>query len=126
VASDDEGADRLVASARRSSNGAAPRAKLSLLATKRIYFAHQSVGANNLEGVADLARSAGVPVRIVQSPRAADVPSAAFGHLPTTAAISTSAVVISRRASSSAYSPRQRGDYKKSTVLRLPCACRAS
>src|SRR5262249_17452068 len=56
------------------------RADLSLLATKRIYFAHQSVGSNLLEGVADLARGAGVPVRIVQSPRAADVPPAAFGH----------------------------------------------
>jgi hypothetical protein len=56
------------------------RADLTLLATKRIYFAHQSVGANILEGVAQLSQAAGVPVRIIQAPRAADVPSAAFGH----------------------------------------------
>src|SRR5438105_13186603 len=63
-----------------SASDEALRAELSLLATKRIYFAHQSVGANILEGVADLARSVGAPVRIVQAPRAADVPAGAFGH----------------------------------------------
>jgi len=44
-------------------------AELALLATKRIYFAHQSVGANILQGVAELARGAGVPLRIVARPR---------------------------------------------------------
>lgn len=63
-----------------SASDEALRADLSTLATKRIYFAHQSVGANILEGVADLARSAGVPVRIVQSPSAKEVPAAALGH----------------------------------------------
>src|SRR5690349_21354927 len=63
-----------------SASDKALRADLALLATKRIYFAHQSVGANILEGVADLARSAGVPVRIVQAGRAAEVPAGAFGH----------------------------------------------
>jgi len=63
-----------------SASDEALRAELSLLATKRIYFAHQSVGANILQGVAELAQGAGVPLRIVQSPRAADVPAAAFGH----------------------------------------------
>ena len=56
------------------------RADLALLATKRVYFAHQSVGANILEGVTDLARAEGVPLRIVQVPRASDVPAAALGH----------------------------------------------
>src|ERR671930_410518 len=56
------------------------RADLALLATKRIYFAHQSVGANILEGVAELSRAAKVALRIVQAPRAADVPSGTFGH----------------------------------------------
>ncbi|HET7362210.1 MAG TPA: SGNH/GDSL hydrolase family protein [Burkholderiales bacterium] len=63
-----------------SASDEALRADLSLLATKRIYFAHQSVGANILQGVAELAQGAGVPLRIVQSPRAADVPAGAFGH----------------------------------------------
>ena len=56
------------------------RAELSLLATKRIYFAHQSVGANILQGMGELATRQGVPLRIVQVPRAAEVPSGAFGH----------------------------------------------
>ena len=56
------------------------RSDLALLATKRIYFAHQSVGANILEGLAELSRAAKVPLRIVQAPRAADVPSGTFGH----------------------------------------------
>jgi hypothetical protein len=56
------------------------RADLELVAAKRIYFAHQSVGANILEGVSELAREAGVPVRIVQTPRAADLGAATLGH----------------------------------------------
>src|SRR5438270_2460637 len=55
-------------------------AELALLATKRIYFAHQSVGANILQGVAELARGAGVPLRIVEAPRAAAVAAGTFGH----------------------------------------------
>jgi hypothetical protein len=56
------------------------RAELALLAAKRIYFAHQSVGANLLAGVGDLAREAGVPIRIVESASAAALASASFGH----------------------------------------------
>ena len=55
-------------------------AELAFLATKRIYFAHQSVGANILQGVAELARGAGVPLRIVEAPRAAAVDAGTFGH----------------------------------------------
>ena len=63
-----------------SASDEALRADLALLASKRIYFAHQSVGANILQGVAELAQGAGVPLRIVQAPKAAEVPSGTFGH----------------------------------------------
>lgn len=56
------------------------RAELTLVAQKRIYFAHQSVGANLLAGVADLGREAGVPLRIVETSRAAGLGSGTFGH----------------------------------------------
>ena len=56
------------------------RADLALVAQKRIYFAHQSVGANLLAGVADLAREAGVPLRMVETSRAADLAPGVFGH----------------------------------------------
>lgn len=56
------------------------RSDLSILAEKRIYFAHQSVGANLLEGVADLAREAGVPLRIVQTTSASDLAPGTVGH----------------------------------------------
>ena len=56
------------------------RADLERVARERIYFGHQSVGANLLQGVQDLAAEAGVPVRIVRADRASDVPPASFGH----------------------------------------------
>ena len=56
------------------------RADLERLARERIYFAHQSVGANLLQGVADLAAEEGVRVRIVRADRASEVPPATFGH----------------------------------------------
>lgn len=56
------------------------RADLERLAGERIYFGHQSVGANLLEGVADIAAQAGVGVRILQVERASEVPPATFGH----------------------------------------------
>lgn len=56
------------------------RTDLERLARERIYFAHQSVGANLLQGVADLAAEARVPVRIVRADRASEVPPASFGH----------------------------------------------
>lgn len=56
------------------------RADLTLLASKRIYFAHQSVGGNLLDGVAMLSREAGVPVRIVETPRAAGLAPGTLGH----------------------------------------------
>ena len=63
-----------------SASDEALRGDLALLATKRIYFAHQSVGANILQGVTELARAQDVPLRIVRVPRASDVPTPGFGH----------------------------------------------
>lgn len=59
---------------------AALRADLDVLAKERIYFAHQSVGANILAGVSELAREAGVPLHIVQAPDAAALAPGTFGH----------------------------------------------
>ena len=56
------------------------RADLERLARERIYFGHQSVGANLLQGIADLAAQERVPLRIVRADRASDVPPASFGH----------------------------------------------
>src|SRR5437660_11712996 len=55
-------------------------AELALLATKRIYFAHQSVGANILQGVAELTRGAGVTLRIVDAPCSAAFPAGSLRH----------------------------------------------
>jgi lysophospholipase L1-like esterase len=56
------------------------RADLALLAGKRIYFAHQSVGANLLDGVAMLSRETGVPLRIVETPSAAGLVPGTLAH----------------------------------------------
>ena len=56
------------------------RADLQLIAKERIYFAHQSVGANILDGVKELSREAGVPVRIAQVPNAKAVAPGTLGH----------------------------------------------
>src|SRR3954467_9059393 len=46
---------------------------LKLLAHERIFFGHQSVGKNVLDGLQELSVAAGVPLRIAQLPRAADL-----------------------------------------------------
>jgi lysophospholipase L1-like esterase len=56
------------------------RSELERISRERVYFAHQSVGANLIEGLEDLAAEADVRLRIVQADRAADLPPAAFGH----------------------------------------------
>jgi lysophospholipase L1-like esterase len=56
------------------------RADLTVLTGKRIYFAHQSVGANLLDGVAMLSRETGVPLRIVETPSAAGLVPGTLGH----------------------------------------------
>ncbi|MBW8905944.1 MAG: SGNH/GDSL hydrolase family protein [Betaproteobacteria bacterium] len=59
---------------------AALRSDLTLLAEKRMYFAHQSVGANLLEGVAMLSREAGVPLRIQEASNAAGLAPGTLAH----------------------------------------------
>lgn len=56
------------------------RTDLERLARERVYFGHQSVGANLLEGVQELAAEAGVPIRIRRADRASELPPATFGH----------------------------------------------
>ena len=56
------------------------QADLALIAQKRIYFAHQSVGGNLLDGVAILSRRAGVPLRIVETPSAAGIAPGTLAH----------------------------------------------
>jgi hypothetical protein len=67
--------------------GAAPagaaddaRAGLLSLAGRRVYFAHQSVGANVLEGLGLLAAASGVPLRIAETRDAGGVPTGTFAH----------------------------------------------
>lgn len=56
------------------------RAELEHVAQRRIFFGHQSVGQNLLDGIRQLSTMAGVPVRVVETPMASRVPPATFGH----------------------------------------------
>lgn len=58
------------------------RAELENVAQKRIYFGHQSVGNNLLDGIRQLAVQAGVPIHVIEAPSASGVPPATFGHTP--------------------------------------------
>ena len=55
-------------------------ADLERVAHRRIFFGHQSVGGNLLEGVRQLAASAGTGLRIAGAPNAGAVPPATLGH----------------------------------------------
>lgn len=57
-------------------------ADLERVAPRRILFGHQSVGANVLDGIQQLAQSAGVPLRITEASTATKVGAATFGHVP--------------------------------------------
>src|SRR5215212_8657798 len=57
------------------------RADLERLAHERIYFGHQSVGANILDGLKELSAEAGVPLRVVETARAASLGAAGVGHV---------------------------------------------
>lgn len=56
------------------------RADLERVSQRRIFFAHQSVGENLLDGIRQLSTTAGVPVHLVETPTAGGVPPASFGH----------------------------------------------
>jgi hypothetical protein len=50
------------------------------VASMRIFFAHQSVGNDILDGVRQLASTSGVPIRIVESTTRSGVPPSSLGH----------------------------------------------
>ena len=52
------------------------RAELEHVAQRRIFFGHQSVGENLLEGIKQLSATAGVPIHVVETPTAGGVPPA--------------------------------------------------
>src|SRR2546421_6390993 len=56
-------------------------ADMMRIAQERIYFGHQSVGANILEGVKQLADGAGVPLRIIESPSAEGLAAGSIAHV---------------------------------------------
>jgi len=56
------------------------RAELERVAQRSIFFGHQSVGNNVLDGVKQLATMAGVPVRIAETKTASAVGPATLGH----------------------------------------------
>jgi hypothetical protein len=56
-------------------------AQLLRLSQRRIFFGHQSVGMNLLDGVRELAaRHADVGLRVVEVPAGADLPAGTFAH----------------------------------------------
>jgi len=57
------------------------RADLQRIAQRKIYFGHQSVGRNLLDGIGQLSAMAGVPVRLVETPTAGGIGPGTFGHV---------------------------------------------
>lgn len=57
------------------------RAEIERISRWRIYFGHQSVGDNLLEGIEDISRSAGVAVNIASASTASGVGPATLGHV---------------------------------------------
>jgi len=56
------------------------RTDLQRIATQRIYFGHQSVGGNVLEGIRELAVQAGVPIQITEVKSANEITQPVMGH----------------------------------------------
>jgi hypothetical protein len=56
------------------------RADLDRIAQRRIFFGHQSVGVNLLDGISQLALTAGVPLRITEVTSANEVKPKTIGH----------------------------------------------
>jgi len=63
-----------------STADAALRADLEKVARRSVFFGHQSVGANILEGVKELAAQEGVPLRVAEVGEAGAVAPGTFGH----------------------------------------------
>jgi hypothetical protein len=71
----------LVASASaRATDDATLRADLEEISRRTIFFGHQSVGRNLLDGIAELAARAGVPLRIVETADAGGLAPGTIGH----------------------------------------------
>ena len=56
------------------------RSVLERVALKRVFFGHQSVGMNLLDGVKQLASTEGIPIRVVEVNTASEVTSSMIGH----------------------------------------------
>ena len=61
---------QLLAVAAAAASDAALHASLEVLSQKTVFFGHQSVGKNIVDGLAELAKQEGVPLRIVEVERA--------------------------------------------------------
>jgi len=57
------------------------KADLEQIASLRVLFGHQSVGANVIDGIKQLAQAEGVPLRIAEVQTTAQVGPATFGHV---------------------------------------------
>lgn len=66
--------------ARAADVDASLRSEFDRVAQRRIFFGHQSVGVNLLDGVKQLATMAGVPVNVVEVKMASAVEPAMIGH----------------------------------------------
>ncbi len=58
----------------------AVRRDLEAVAKRRVFFGHQSVGANVLDGLRRVATQEGVPLRIAQVEDASTIPEGTLGH----------------------------------------------
>lgn len=72
----------LVAASARPARAADPKLRLDLeaLSKRRVFFGHQSVGVNLLDGVRALAAREQVPIRVVEAPPGPDLEPGSIGH----------------------------------------------
>lgn len=62
-------------------HAASLRDDLNTLAHERVYFGHQSVGKNILDGLKELSEAQGVPLNIAEVPRAGSLQGPGIGHV---------------------------------------------
>ncbi len=67
--------------AHASNDDATLRAELERISHRRIFFGHQSVGVNILDGIRQLSATADVPVNIVEATASSAVQPATIGHV---------------------------------------------
>lgn len=66
--------------AARAADDAGLRPELERVSRLRVFFGHQSVGVNLLDGLRDLAAREGVALRIAEVPSASGIPPGTFAH----------------------------------------------